>query len=258
MIQTKSVFYYIESVSTNNFYLNFNEGASELIAQVAAGDYTHTTLALAIESAMNDVAVTGVITVDFNRDDRTFTITSDSTLNLLVDTGTNVGTDVYSLIGFTGADRTGFLTYTGDPAGVEYLPQFHLQDYVDEKDLRKSVSASVNKSARGDIEVVTFGTEKFYEFAINFITDIDQDKGSVVETNLTGVDDAREFMRFITSKRIIEFMPDRLNRTEYFRILLEQTNESKDGTGYRLKELYSQGLVGYYETGKLVFRLIEV
>jgi hypothetical protein len=258
MIQTKSVFYYIESVSTDNFYLNFNEGGVELTAEVAAGDYTHETLKAAVADAMNELASVGTITVSFDRESRKFTIASDMTLNLLVATGASVGSDIYELLGFTGADRTGSLSYEGDPAGSEYLPQFPLQSYVDEQDLRKSVQTSVNKSARGDIEVVTFGTEKFYEFELKFITNVDQGKLSLVETNVSGVQDARDFLRFVTSKRELEFMADRFNRNVLTAdILIESTSESKDGTGYRLRELYAQGLVDYYESGKLVFKKVE-
>jgi hypothetical protein len=256
VISTKSVFYYIESVTNENFYLDFNEGSGQLSAEIESGHYTHTALALAIQEAMNAVG-TQAYAVAFNRTTRAYTISSVANFSLLLTTGTHAGSDIYSLIGFTGANRTGANTYTGSAAGSEYKPQFKLQDYVDIEDLQKAVQASVNKSASGLVETVTFGTEKFFEFNIPFITDIEQGSGSVVETNLTGVTDARLFMRFITSKRELEFMPDRNLRASFFTVLLESTEESSDGVGYRLKELYTKNLPYYYESGKLVFRLVE-
>ncbi len=256
MIDTKSVFYYIESVTNENYFLDFNEGAGQLSAEINSGHYTHTDLATAVQDAMN--AVGGqAYTVTFNRSSRSFTISAASNFTLLVSTGTHVGSDIFSLIGFTGSNRTGANTYTGSVSGSEYKPQFKLQDYVDQEDLQKAVQSAVNKAANGAIEVVTFGTEKFFEFNIQFITDIEQGSGSVIETNLTGVTAARLFMRFITSKRELEFMPDRDDRGNFYTLILESTEESSDGVGYRLKELYTKNLPYYFETGKLVFRLVE-
>lgn len=256
LINTRSVFYYIESVTNENFYLDFNEGSGELSAEINSGHYTHTGLADVIAEAMNAVG-TQAYTVTFNRSSRTFTISASANFSLLTTSGTHAGADIFSLIGFTGADKTGANTYTGTASGSEYKPQFKLQEYVDPEDLQKAVQASVNKSASGITETVTFGIEKFFEFNIQFITNIDQGAGSVVETNLTGLNDARLFMRFIVSKRDIEFMPDRDDRDLFYTISLESTEESSEGVGYRLKELYTKNLPYYFETGKLVFGLVE-
>lgn len=256
MIDTYSIFYFINKVDDGNFYLNFNEGSGELTAEIETGSYTPTDLAEAIESAMNDVGV-NTYTVTFNRSDRTFTIASTVNFSLLVATGSNVGSDIYSLIGFITTDRTGASTYTGNAAAQYYEPQFKLQEFVGVDDLQKAVSASINKSASGIIEVVKFGTEKFYEFNIRFITDYDQGVGGPVKTNLSGLSAARLFMQFLIQKDEIEFMPDISDRATYFKIILESTSEEKNGTGYRLKELYDKGLPGYFETGKLVFRFVE-
>lgn len=257
MINTKSIFYYIESVTNDNFYLNFDEGSGELTAQIATGHYTHQDLALAVQSAMNEVG-TQSYTVIFNRDDRTFTISSASAFDLLCFSGTEAGVSIFSLLGFSSVDLTGQTIYTGGVSGSEYRPQFKLQDYVDQEDFRESIQAVVNESASGVVETISFGTKKFFEFNIPFITDIEQGAGSVIETNLSGVSSARQFLRFCTTKKNLEFMPDRNNRTLFFKVLLESTEESSNGTGYRLKELYTKNLPYYFETGKLVFRLVEV
>ena len=256
IINSFSKFYYIDEVTTQNFYLDFDEGAGELSAEVDSGSYTPTELALAVESALND---TGLLTyeVTFNRADRSYTIEADGNFSLLIDTGSHVGNDIFPLTGFIGADLTGLATYAGAAAASQYLPQFRLQDYVSPEDLQKAISPSVNKSASGDIEVVRFGVEKFYEFNIMFITNIDQGVGGPIRTNLSGEEAARLFLRFCTTKNKLEIMPDEKNLGDYHTILLESTEEDSKGTGYRLKELYAKGLPGYFETGKLVFRLVE-
>lgn len=256
MINTYSSFYYIDPVDDGNFYLNFNEGSGEITAEIETGSYTPTELADAIETAMNDIGV-NTYTVTFNRSDRTYTISSTVNFSLLTTSGSNVGSDIFSLIGFTGADRSGDDSYTGNLAGAsKYDPQFKLQSFVDQEDLQKAVSASINKSARGDVEVVKFGTEKFFEFNIMFITNIDQGVSGPVKTNLTGVTDARNFLRFCIEKHTLEFIPD-IDSLTFYNVLLESTEEDSKGTGYRLKELYTKNLPGYFETGKLVFRVVE-
>ena len=256
MIDTFSKFYFIDKVDVGNFYVDFNEGLGPIFAEVESGSYSPTNLAIAVQAALND-AGTLDYTVTFNRSDRTFTISANANFSLLTSTGVHLGEDIFSLIGFFGSDKTGASTYTGSPAAEVYSPQFKLQDYVDIEDLQKSVSASVNKSASGLVEVVKFGVEKFFEFNIMFATDIDQGGTGPIRTNLNGVNDLRNFMRFAVNKTDLEFMPDESNLANYFTVLLESTEEDRNGTGYRLKEMYSKGLPYYYETGKLVFRLVE-
>lgn len=258
MIQTRSSFYFIESVRADNFALNFDEGAGELLAEIPSGDYTHTALAEAVQDALNSVG-TNTYAAVFSRASRSFTISADSNFDLLIQSGSQAGSGIFGLIGFTGGvDLTGLSSYQGAPAGFEYLPQFYLQDFIDQEDLRRAASSSINKSATGEVEVVSFGVEKFFEFELKFITSIEQGKMSVVESNPTGLEDARRFLRFATSKRKIEFMKDRNNKSDFFDVLLESTSDSQNGTGYRLKELYSDGLVDYYNSGLLVFRVSEV
>lgn len=256
MISTFSKFYYIESVDDTNYSLNFNEGAAELEAQIAVGGRTPTDLASAVQDALND-AGGQTYTVTFNRSARTFTIAASSNFSLLITSGSQLDQSIFSLIGFTGADLSGANSYTGSAAASEYLPQFKLQSYVDQEDLQEAVQGSINESAKGDIEVVSFGTRKFFELNITFITDIEQDADSVIESNASGVSSARLFMRFITSKRKFEFIPDRDDVDTFHTVLLESTEEHKDGLGYRLKEMYAKGLPGFFETGLIRLRLVE-
>lgn len=254
---TLALFYYSEAVDTNNFYLDFDEGSGEITAEIEVGSYTFEQLAIAIESALNSIS-TNTYSVDFLRDERKFEITGSVPFALLIASGSHNGQSVLSLLGFNGLDTSSDTVQISDSqAGSEYLVQFPLQSYVDQEDYQKAVSASINKSASGDIEVVKFGTEKFYEFDIKFITNIDQGNHGPVRTNLTGIQDVRSFLRFATTKSSLEMMLDFKDPDTYVTVLLESTEAEKNGTGYKLKELYTKGLPGYFETGKLTFRLVE-
>ncbi len=250
-------FYYIDPITSTNYFLDFDEGSGELTAEIPAGNYTMTELAQAVEDSLNSVG-SNTYTVNFLRSDRKFQIVSDNNVTLKVASGTNFGTDVYGLIGFTGADLGPGTTFTGNvAAGSIYQAQFPAQDFIDSEDFQKAVSASINKSASGDVEVIRFGTEKFFEMNFMFITNIDQSTSGPVLTNLSGVTDARLFMRFCITKSPLEFMPNTNDRATFHKVLLEKTDEDSNGTGYKLKEMYTKNLPGYFETGVLRFRKIE-
>jgi hypothetical protein len=256
VISTKSSFFYIDPITLDNFYLNFSEGAGpELTAEVQIKSYTHSELAAAVATALNNTgALTYTVTLD--RQSRVFEISATGVFNLLTQTGINNGADVFPVLGFTGPDKVGQSSYVGNiEAGLEYLPQFWLQDYVDAEDNQQSIMPVVVKTSLGEVEVVKFGDENFFEFEIMFATDIVQGKGSVIETNPSGVADLRSFMRFCVTKNRVEFMPDRDNKAAFEKVLLESTEASSDGTGFKLKEMYRDGLVGYFSSGPLKFRV---
>lgn len=256
MIQTYSSFFYIDPVTATNFYLNFNEGGGPLTAEVESGAYTLTDLAAAIESALNDAgALTYTVTLD--RDTRKFTIEASANFSLLITSGVNVGTDIFSLIGFTGADLSGDDTYTGNlQAGSEYIPQFRLQDFVEAERNQKAVQAAVNESAAGDLEVVKFGVKKYYEFSIQYITNAVMPTGAPINNNQNAVSEVTAFMEFCCERKELEFMPDIDDKDVFYKIILEKTESDSNGTGFKLNEWYTKGLPDYYDTGVLTFRKV--
>lgn len=164
MIETRSSFFYIDPVDSTNIYLDFDEGGGELTAEVSVGSFTFNELPSAIEAALNGTgALTYSVTAD--RETRKFTISASGSFTLRISSGTHVGADIFPLIGFTGSDVGPTTSATANlQAGTEYRPQFYLQDWVDQIDNQKSISPAVVKTASGDVEVVKFGIEKFYEF----------------------------------------------------------------------------------------------
>lgn len=101
--------------STNN-KINFKDsgGGAELTGTIASGTYTPTTLAAAIDAAL-EAAGGANYTVAYSESTGKWTITSDGAfLSILWLTGTNTATSIGSTIGFdVSADSTGAVTYTG-------------------------------------------------------------------------------------------------------------------------------------------------
>lgn len=251
-ITTTPVFYYGYTVTVNDIYINFYEGIGELTATVTAGSYSFTDLANAISTAMNNVGGQ-LYTVTANRLDQTYTISAPSNFDLLFATGSNAGLSIAGVIGFSG-DSTGANSYTGTTAGSSYIPQFPLQDYVALEDFQEAAQANINESASGSVEVFSIGNRRFLEFKIGPVTDNPMRKGGLFINETDAVSKLRDFMTYAITKGDIEFMPDIIDRNTFNTIILERTPTSGTGTGFKLRELYGRGLVGFFETGLLKFR----
>lgn len=258
-ITTNPIFYFIGPVTTTNFQLDFvepNISAAELTADLNAGSRSHTELAEEVERALN-AAGQQTYTVTFDRDTRIYTIASDDTIELLASSGTNVGTSAYSLLGYDATDLTGASSYAAqNAAGSQYEPLFPLQTFRGFEDIKEGILPSINESASGEIEVITYGERQFMEFNITFITNETWSKSSIVRSSATAIEDARTFLDFLITKSNLEFMKDSTDRNTFDTILLERTRQSRTGTGYQLTELYNLNLLGYYETGILRFRKV--
>lgn len=257
-IETRPIFYFVEAITSDNQYLNFvepNVSPDELTAIIPVGGGSMSELAIKVQTALN-VAGTQDYTVVLDRDTRKYTIISDDTISLLVLTGANTGLSIFSTIGFTGADLTGQSSFEGDAAGTSYQPQFPLQSFLAFEDNVEGINPSINESANGTVEVVTYGSRRFMEFNIKFITD--RSVGSKGPWQpLSTVQDARDFLEFCITKGNLEFMIDRDNRGTFDVMLLEKTSSSKVGVGFKLMEMLKSKLVGYYETKILTFRKVS-
>ena len=256
-LTTFSKFYYGQIVDGISFALDFSEGGPELAASIPIGDYTLSSLILEVKTQMDAVGGQSYeISVD--RDTRLITISAPGNFELLVDTGTREGSSVYELLGFTGADRTGSNSYTGDsPSGSEYVPQFILQDHIASENFKNFIDPEVNVSSSGEVEVVKFGNQEFIQMNIKYATDEEQPKIGPIRNNPTGLQDLRDFMDFAIEKNKLEYMPDRSDSATFETVLLEKTPEESKGTGYKLKELYNENLPLYFDTGILLFRKVN-
>ena len=196
--------------------------------------------------------------MSFDRDTRIFTISSSGSFDILISSGSNASAGSYSVFGFTGgSDLTAQSSYTGNVgAGTEYVTQFAPQDYVAPDFRKERGDASVNVSATGEVEVISFGDVRFIEMNLLYITNITGD-GYVIRNNPTGVEDAIEFLTFATKRGPFEFMPDKDNTADFYQVQLESTRLDRKGTKFKLNEETGKNLPGVYNTGLLEFRIVE-
>jgi len=252
-LNKKSKWYFGHTVTSSESKIDFNEGASALVATLNVSDYTLTEYGAEIQRALNESGGR-IYTVSVNRDNRYITIAADGTFSLLASSGDNVANGIWAMAGFAATDLTSAATYTGTSgSGSEFLPQFFLQKYISFDDQESSSYSSVNTSASGTVEVISFGTNNFMNCSIDYQTNLTQATGSIVENQASGLDNLRVFMQYITKKRKIEFIPDRDLTSTYVKCLLESSPGSGDGTGFVLNE-YLGSLPGFFSTGTLRFR----
>lgn len=254
-LSTHSVFYFGFVINSANNLLNFDEGGGELTATFNIDDYSTSEMVTEITRALN-AAGGHTYSCSFNRVTRKFTISADGTFSLLISTGSQTTNSPFTLLGFTGADTASATSQVSNiEAGDVYFPQFILQDFVDKDNQQNFIDSTVHRSGAGDIQVVQFGREKFFEMNIRFITD--KQTCDPIRFNPTGVADAQRFMESITTKAKFEFMKDVDDRTTFDVVILESTPESKDGTNFKLKERFNDNLPDWFDTGILKLRFVD-
>lgn len=257
-LNTYSAFYYGHTVTNTNNYIDFNEGAGQITAIMQQGSYSLTDYATEISRAMNAVSAIDYSTA-INRSTGVITITAASgTFKLLGSTGTHAGIGFFTTAGFNLVD-TGFsISHAGNNrSGLYWFPQMRGQDYVSFEDQQSAIDGSVKKSASGNVEAVKFGNEKIMDINFRFNTDIPQQGACWIRSDLNGVENLRNFLIYATTKADLELMLDKDKPDEFLKVILESTPESKDGLAFKLKEQYSVGLPGYFDTGILKFRLLN-
>ena len=251
MLSTMSKWYYGHYIDQTNNILPFNDGTDKT-ASLNVGDYSLTEFVIEVARALNSASsIDFTVTVD--RSTRYITITGDANFELHIASGASA--NPFSLIGFSGTDRTGSNSYTGNIAsGSEFKPQFKLQKYVPFENDQSASYSNVAKSANGTVEVVSFGLEEMMTCEIAYQTN-NNTTGSVIENQSNGLDNLRTFLQYATQKRKMEFIPDRDTPTTFTKCIIESTNASGAGTGYRLQE-YLGRMPGFFSSGTLKFRKV--
>ena len=254
---TRASFYFGHIVTDSNKYINFNEGSGELTATLSVGNYSLSQYVLEVQRAMRAVGALDYLVL-VNRTTRIVTISAASNFSLLITSGTQVAQSAFSMLGFTGADVTGASTYSGSlVSGSKYTPQFPFVDYVPTTDWHEAIDATMHKSGSGKVQVIKYGVQKYMECEIDYITDTNCGVGSMIEANPNGVNDLRSFMSYLTNNGLVEFMPNRDDASVFETFILDKTETSSVGLGFKLKEKLGDGLAGFYSSGRLTFRLIE-
>jgi hypothetical protein len=261
-ISTQSAWNYGHTVTQDNSSINFLEPTgtnTELLAELSIGTYSLGEFANEVSRAMTGASNVQEyqVTIDRNTNQLTINGILAENFNLLVSSGSQSQVSAFGLMGFTGADLTGASTYQGDSAsGSQYRPQFLLQNFIDFDNDQSTASSSVNTSADGQtVEVISYGNERFLSCDIKFITDIIGQ--TVITNNPSGVDDARNFLEYAITKGNMEFVYDVDNPSVFNKCLLESTQQSRNGTGFRLVEQYAKKLAGYYDVNGLKFRKLD-
>lgn len=250
-----SKWYYGHIVTSDNNYIDFDEGSGEVSVTLRNGSYTLEEFAEEIATQMTvGSLLPQTYTANVSRETRQITIVSDtSNFELLVTSGSHVGASAYALAGYTGADRTGAQSYTGNlGSGDSFEAQFPLQSLTDFSEQKQYLDSSVNVAASGYVEVVSFGAVRYLDCDIKFQTNTPQKR--LIMNDPQGFENLKAFMEYAVQKGRMEFMLDSSAPDTYVKCILESTPDSSDGTGYKVKRMIGQNLYDYYETGGLRFR----
>lgn len=260
MINTYSGFTYGHTIDDDNKFLEFEEPIDGIrTAELNVGSYSLSEFVAEISRAMNAASLNQTYSTSLDRTTRKITITGSVAFSLLISSAATSFQSVFGLAGFTGADLTGQLSYEGDsPSGSFFEPQFLLQDYVPFENDQRANNVTVSETPDGELEVIKFGDVNFMSCNVrlqkNQSLDEPRAKDNIIKFSTTGYSDMLAFLQYAVTKAPMEFIPDIDTPAAFTRCLLESTSKEKKGTGFRIRELYSEGLADWYETGTLTFR----
>ena len=255
MIDTRPFFTYGHIVTELNNAFCFDEGGSELIAEMDPSGYSLGEYAFELQRVLRLIGTQSYnVTVD--RASMALTISAPLAFTLRITTGSAANSG-YALAGFTGSNISAVTTATSNvKSGFRFYPQFLIQNYTPSDHLQESALEVVNRSTSGRVELIRFGVDKFIEMNISFITNLQMD-GVVIRSNPNGVSDAVQFFQYITQKQRFEFTENENVPATFEKIVCESMPGYSNGTGYRLREMVDKNLRDIYEIGLIKFRVVE-
>lgn len=258
MLKTYSTFYYGIEVTEFNRFLDFQDADGNWTARLELGGFTLTQLAKEIRRAMNASGTSKRYLVTVNRSSRKIKIKSQdlSNFSLRFGTGPNSSLSCAELIGFPSSDTPSANEHNSIfPVGKVYKPQFFLQNYLSPQMNKTPINASVNVSASGKfIEVIGYNENRVFRFDIRFITNEPQSNDSLIRSNPTAIEEALDFLDFVTNGNPIEFMPNESDPYSFYQGILVSTSSSSEGVGYEIEPDFDGNIDGFYKVSKLTFR----
>lgn len=244
----KSLFLYGITVGTTNYYLPFKaaSGGPEIDAVIPANQYTLTSLAAAIATAMNQADTANTYTVTVNRTlsnnlQNAFTIsTSGIYLSLLFGSSSLVSLSIATTIGFTASDKTGSTSYTSaSTSGTALQTTWYGFNYQPPSVNLKTIG-SVNLAANGTKEVVYWSVQQFIKVEFRY----------EVQANVLAY--WQPMIAWMVTGGCFEFTPETKTPSTNYSCTLESPG---GGLELMMKEMIPD-FPFVYTTGPLEFRLL--
>jgi len=161
----------------------------------------------------------------------------------------------YEMFGFTlGQNLSGQSEYRSNQRfGSIFYPQLPVTNFQNQN--RRLRQATKSESSDGKCtEIVHCGKESTISFEVKAQTNIEQTCRAFRPTR--GLDDIRDLLDWAICGREMELIPNCDKPDEYFKVILESTQSSRNGTEYNLIEMIRTLGCGYFRTGTLTFRIL--
>lgn len=249
-LTARSLFNYGIQITSLTQNLDFlaEPGGVQLHAVIPLGFYSTTSLALAVEFAMqavdpdNSYSCTVTRNILGGTQNRLTISTTGTYLEILFATGTNVPTSISPIIGFLPTDYSGNTTYTGSSTtGTILMPTYIAYNYLSDLHQGK-VFGAVNVSASGLKESVVFAIQKFIDLEFKY---------EAKENLVNWV----SFFTWAIQQRPFDFIPEITDPNTFYQVTLEKSVYDSKGLGFQMKEMLPN-FPNLYQTGALNFRII--
>lgn len=248
-LNARSLFLYGFQVTAGNASIDFRSVALETPRQatLAFGFYSLTSLATEISRAMKAVDPLRDFAVTINRNvggglENRVTITSSGAFfQLLFLTGPRAISTVAPLIGFLSTDYSGLLAYTGaSSAGTAFSPARVGYNFL-APEFKQRNFGSVNVSASGDKESITFQIQEFWQVQFKYI--------EAAEWLASWL----PLMRWLIQQRLFEFTPQVSAPTVFYEGTLETSTDDGKGLAFTGQEMLPS-FPNVYDAGLMKFR----
>lgn len=249
-LTSKSLFLYEFEINQLNSSLDFRATSGGIILQATLryGFYSLGRLMIEIRRAMEATDPARIYSVTADRtlvggtENRITIATNGAYLDLLFGSGPRAVSSVHSLIGFTGTDKTGALTYTGtSTAGTALVPDYIGYNYLGPEMIR-NVFGALSITASGEKEAIVWAIQKFIQVEFKY------------ETEARVVTEWMSFLTWAIQQRSFEFTPKISTPNTFYDVTLETTSADGKALGYKLDEMLPE-FPFFYKTGMLKMRV---
>ena len=255
-INTQSEFRYGIEITTTANKLDVSDENGTHIWCLPTGATCPSEITTALESARDTNGDTPDYVFTYIPASRSISISRSGggTFSILNATGDNTATSAALTLGLEQIDYASVSSVAGSGIGRTFKPQFFLQSYVDCDNNKELRQATKTESSNGECcEVVHCGIDQFFEFEIKAQNNFNQSHrgfGSGL-----GIDEVRDLLDWAICAKSVEFLPDCSDVDNVYKVKLDSTRESRDGTGFRLTEMIRTLGCGYFRTGLLRWRV---
>lgn len=251
------IFYFGVDIKDDALFLDIEDSSNITYSiRLPLGRFSPRAMCAILEA--NIISQTGLVALcSFNYVTQRFTLTFEETVTLLGNTGANKEVSALPALGFALADLTGDVLTSSVNAGMRFLPNFALENFVDKENFVTFFGRTESESASLAREVVTFGERKKYQYALRYLNDKQMTVDSALKVNVNALKEAREYLKNLQIGGSFDFFLSRDSVTA--EAVPDDVLIAEVGTqNFRLLEMIDEDLPTFFRIDAMTFDVLSL